>query len=177
MSCDNIATMTTVDVTIYYLQMRNPARLRPRACAIGGWQVRRAAASIETNRDFYRAVGADWYWLDRLRWADDRWQAYIDQRGLETWIGYVDDQPIGYFELDHQPTTGVEIVYFGLLPAFIGQGLGGVLLSEAVARAWRLEPSHVWLHTCTLDHPQALPNYLARGFDIYKTETQSESID
>ncbi len=169
--------MPTVDVTTYYLEMLHPSRLRRGKRTVDGWELRRADRSIEINREFYRSVGAGWYWLDRLKWNDDRWQAYIDQPGLATWIGYIDGEPVGYFELDHQPTTGVEIAYFGLLPAFVGRGLGGVLLSEAVERAWRLEPPRVWLHTCTLDHPRALSNYLARGFEIYKTEMQSQSID
>jgi len=67
-------------------------------------------------------------------------------------------------------TFSVEIAYFGLLPAYVGRGLGKYLLSEAAARAWTLQPSRVWLHTSTLDHPAALPNYLARGFSIFRVE-------
>ena len=168
--------MTLVDVTIHYLEMLDPRLLRPRSFFGDGWNTRRAARDVAVNRDFYRNVGADWYWIDRLSWTDQRWQAYIDQPGLETWISYRNDEPAGYFELDHQPDTGVEIAYLGLLPAFIGRGLGSVLLTEAVTRAWQLKPPRVWVHTCTLDHPQALANYLARGFEIYKTETHQQSI-
>jgi len=70
----------------------------------------------------------------------------------------------------------VEIIYFGLLPAFVGRGLGGALLSSAIEEAWRVNPLRVWVHTCSLDHPAALANYQARGMKIYKTETQDFSL-
>jgi ribosomal protein S18 acetylase RimI-like enzyme len=168
--------MPLVDVTTHYLQMLDPARLRRKECQHAEWQLRRAARDFAINRDFYRDVGGGWYWIDRLAWPDQRWQEYVAHEGLETWIGYLDAQRVGYFELDHQPTTGVEIAYFGLLPAYIGRGLGGLLLCEAVDRAWALAPRRVWLHTCSLDHPQALANYQARGFEIYKVETQRQDI-
>jgi GNAT superfamily N-acetyltransferase len=81
----------------------------------------------------------------------------------------VADESAGYFELRRHPTD-VEIAYFGLVPRFIGQGLGGALLTRAAQEAWTIGASRVWLHTCTLDSPHALPNYLARGFREFKTE-------
>jgi GNAT superfamily N-acetyltransferase len=171
-----LSTVPLVNVTTTYLEMLDPARLKPRACELPGWQVRRAAHEFAVNRDFYRLVGADWQWVDRLVWSDERWQAYIDQPGLETWIGYLGGEPVGYCELLDQPPGGVELAYFGLLPNFIGRGLGAALLSEAISRAWARKPKRVWVHTCTLDHPQALANYLARGFEIYKTESHEQML-
>jgi len=87
-------------------------------------------------------------------------------------VAYVEGTPAGYFQLDAATEPGsVEIAYFGLAPDAIGQGLGKHLLSCAVRDAWALGPKRVWLHTCTLDHPHALPNYQKRGFVPYKTET------
>ena len=168
--------MTSVTVTTTYLQMLDPGHLRPRRWTGGGWRVRQAPREIAINRDFYRAAGRDWQWLDRLAWDDARWQAYVEQPGLETWIGYLGDDAIGYFELDPRPKLGVEIAYFGLLPAYLGRGLGGVLLSEAIARAWQIQQRRVWVHTCTLDHPRALANYLARGLEIYDRKTELQQI-
>jgi GNAT superfamily N-acetyltransferase len=121
-------------------------------------------------------VGGDWHWTDRLSWPDDWWHTYVHQAELTTHVGYVDGEPMGYFELRDRRDDGVEIAYFGLLPKFIGQGFGGSLLTAAVRHAWQLKPQRVWLHTCTLDHPQALANYLARGFEIYKTETTKQAL-
>ncbi|MGD9722771.1 MAG: GNAT family N-acetyltransferase [Pirellulales bacterium] len=194
--------MPAIDVTIWYLEMLDPAALRPRRCDVAGWEVRRAAADPAINREYYRRVGADWQWTDRLSWPEGRWQTYVAQPGLETWIGYLDDEPVGYFELldggavgadeggqshfsprtpknrdrPHESAGGVEIAYFGLLPEFVGRGLGGALLSAAIERAWARGPARVWVHTCSLDHPQALANYQARGMRVYKTETQRQEI-
>jgi len=87
-------------------------------------------------------------------------------------VGYYDGSPAGYHELRQDDGDGVEIAYFGLLPAFIGRGFGGALLTHALDEAWRMEPTRVWVHTCTLDHPAALANYQARGMKIYRVETQ-----
>lgn len=88
---------------------------------------------------------------------------------------YVKGAPAGYFELEFQDGN-VEIACFGLLPRFIGLGLGGHLLTEAISRAWQMEATRVWVHTCTLDHPNALANYQARGLRIYREETHIQRV-
>jgi GNAT superfamily N-acetyltransferase len=125
----------------------------------------------ELNRFFYTAVGADWYWLDRLPWTYADWQAYLNRQELETWMLAVQGTPAGYFELEAQPEANVEIRYFGLLPAFVGAGLGGHLLTCAVERGFAMGGKRVWVHTCTQDHPKALANYQARGLRLFKEET------
>ncbi len=130
----------------------------------------------ELNRFFYLAVGSDWTWYMRLPWGRAEWTAWADRPELETWIGYRAGTPVGYFELEHQPGPEVELAYFGLLPRFVGQGLGSELLSVAIARAWEPAPRRVWVHTCTLDHPRALENYQAQGFEVYRREEQIETI-
>jgi GNAT superfamily N-acetyltransferase len=125
----------------------------------------------ELNRFFYTAVGGDWYWIDRLEWTCDQWLAWLDRPDLEAWIGHFQGTPAGYFELERQPGGNVELAYFGLLPGFLGRGLGGALLTAAVERAWAMGASRVWVHTCSLDAPAALRNYQARGFRHYATET------
>jgi ribosomal protein S18 acetylase RimI-like enzyme len=139
------------------------------------WQ-RATVPSAELNRFLYRAVGGDWYWLTRLGWDRERWQAYVAQPELETWVAYVSGTPAGYAELEAQSEGAVEIVYFGLLPSFIGRGLGGAVLTDAVRRAWAMGARRVWLHTCNLDHPHALAHYQARGFRVFKVETHEEEI-
>jgi GNAT superfamily N-acetyltransferase len=124
----------------------------------------------ELNRFLYTAVGGDWYWIDRLGWSYTEWLAYLDRPELETWVATVVGTPVGYYELERQPERDVEIAYFGLLPQFIGQGLGGYLLTCAVRRAWEMRAGRVWVHTCTLDGPAALANYQARGFQVFKEE-------
>ena len=156
-------------ITVHYLEMTDPAQHR-HARAVNELHVIRAEiACPELSRFLYSAVGGDWHWLDRLTWSYSEWLTYLRQPQIETWVGWVAGTPAGYFELNHQADTGVEIVYFGLLPQFIGRGLGGALLSSAIDQGWRHAPRRVWLHTCTLDHPKALANYQARGFRVYDT--------
>jgi GNAT superfamily N-acetyltransferase len=146
-------------------------------------------------RQLYTEVGAAYHWVDRLGWTDADIRAYLSDPAVSLWVLSVKGEVAGYFELRQHPddevrltpdtpddhlrdpvasgvgrTFSIEIAYFGLLPAYVGRGLGKYLLSEAAARAWTLQPSRVWLHTSTLDHAAALPNYLARGFSISRVE-------
>lgn len=151
--------------------MTDPAALRP-SLEVGPelelGQVKRVCP--ELNRFLYTAVGGNWYWTDRLPWSYRQWQSYLDRPELETWVGYVEGAPAGYFELERQPENQVEIAYFGLLPQCIGRGLGGLLLTCAIRRGWEMGAARIWVHTCTLDGPAALANYQARGLRIYSEE-------
>src|SRR5262249_40568619 len=113
--------------------------------------------------------GEDWSWNDKRSWTDAQWQDYVMSPQLRTFAAHYDDALAGYYEL-RCDDSGVEIAYFGLLPAFIGRGFGGGLLTHAIEEAWRMSPARVWVHTCSLDHPGALANYEARGMKIYKVE-------
>lgn len=164
-------------ITTYYLEMNSPAELRPSRAAVAELEIRQARTpSPELNRFLYTAVGGDWYWIDRLGWTYQQWLDYLRRPEIETWVAYVNGTPAGYFELEQQPGGDVEVAYFGLLPQFIGRGLGGLLLTRAVERAWEQGARRVWLHTCTLDHPAALAAYTARGFRVYKEETEAKEL-
>ena len=130
----------------------------------------------ELNRFLYLAVGAKWCWYMRLQWSYQEWINFLSKPGVVTWVAYLEGTPIGYFELEQQKDDTVEIAYFGLISEFIGQGYGRGLLEDAIRKAWALGGKRVWLHTCTLDHPQALPNYLARGFKVFKEEEFEDEI-
>jgi GNAT superfamily N-acetyltransferase len=156
-------------VTTYHLELTDPKEFRPSEKRRSELEVRQAEIPCPLlNRFFYTAVGGDWSWIDKLKWTDDQWRNYADRRELETWYATVRGTPAGYFELEAQPECNVEIAYFGLLPQFVGQGLGGQLLTAAVVRAWQMTAKRIWVHTCTLDHPSAMANYQARGFRVFK---------
>src|SRR3954466_4187447 len=163
-----------VRVTITHLEMRSPADLRPNPGSTGVSVARVPVPMPELNRFFYTAVGGAYFWLDRLPWTYAEWMRYLDRPELGTWVVNAADTPVGYFELERQPGDDVEIVYFGLLPAHTGRGLGGGALTEATRRAWAMGAQRVWVHTCDLDHAGALANYLARGFLPFKIETKEE---
>jgi Acetyltransferase (GNAT) family. len=121
-------------------------------------------------RALYAAVGHDWHWFDRLVVPDEELAAYFDSPDVQLWVLRVSGDVAGYFELKRHAHDRVEIVYFGLCAAYFGQGLGGWMLTRAVEQAFAMNASLVTLHTCTLDSPRALPNYLARGFVITREE-------
>ena len=163
-------------VTTTYLEMRSASQAIPFR---GESRLDLRHAEIpcpELNRSLYVTVGADWWWYARLDWNREQWLAYVDRPELETWVGYLSGTPAGYFELESQPGDQVELAYFGLLPSFIGRGLGTELLAAAIERAWQLRPRRVWVHTCTLDHPRALQTYQSRGFEIYRSEEKIEDL-
>ncbi|MFO0871257.1 MAG: GNAT family N-acetyltransferase [Pirellulales bacterium] len=168
--------MAATPTTIFHLEMLDRQAFRPKAPPPELAVERQTPANPDTNRDFYRLVGASWNWTDRLSWSDDDWRRYVQRAALSTWVGRLQRDAIGYFELETQLEGNVEIVYFGLLPEFIGRGLGGPLLSQAIEQAWSLPATRrVWVHTCTDDHQHALANYIQRGFAIFKTERQEKN--
>jgi len=166
--------LVPVEVTTWYLEMLQPEQLQAAACPRADVRVERAAIpSPELSRFLYTAVGGLWYWLDRLSWDYARWLEHLDRSVVETLVLYVSGTPAGYIELEAQPDDNVEVAYFGLLPRFMAQGLGGYLLSMGVTRAWDEGARRVWVHTCSLDGPTALANYQARGFRVYDQRTQA----
>jgi len=157
-----------------YLEMRSADQLRPKRAG-GRFQIReKMERDWRFNRDLYFCVGEQWDWIDKRSWTDDQWKEYATAAELRTFAGYYDDALAGYYELRRDGEGGIEIAYFGLLPEWIGRGLGGALLTGAIEGAWRMEPkpSRVWVHTCNRDHPQALTNYEARGLVVYKVEEE-----
>ncbi|HEY0974850.1 MAG TPA: GNAT family N-acetyltransferase [Solimonas sp.] len=174
--------MPETAVTTWYLQMHDPAQLRRARVPQPEPLLLRAEAPLPMlNRFLYTAVGGHWYWRDRLPWSYARWMAWLDRPELETWVLYARGTPAGYIELERQAGGDVEIAYFGLMREFLGQGLGGHLLTLGIDRAWAMgtasEPvRRVWVHTCSLDGPAALANYEARGLVRYDEETKTATL-
>jgi GNAT superfamily N-acetyltransferase len=160
-----------VGVVRTYLELRDPAQFRPGApLPPTARVVERSSCSPAEYRRLYAAVGGPWHWRDRLAWDEATLAAHLASPDIAVFELLVDGDSAGYFELRRSGVGEVEIAYFGLAPGYIGRGLGGALLSEAVREAWRFGGARVWLHTCTLDSPHALPNYKARGFTPYRVE-------
>ena len=153
-------------VTITFLEMTDPAQLRPKPFPSGAEVVRIVRPSLDLNRFFYTTVGKDYSWTDRLPWSDDQWLAYLNEPDVETWLLFANGEQAGYFELGPEADGAIDIRYFGLLPEYTGKGLGGPLLTVAVNRPWQMGAKKVTVNTCTLDHPAAIGHYLARGFQI-----------
>jgi GNAT superfamily N-acetyltransferase len=170
----------TLDVTTTYLEMTSKDELKPKYATLPV-EIKQVEITLpEFNHFLYATVGRDWYWYDRLEWSYAQWQSWVERPELQTWVLYLQGTPAGYFELEKQNddvnNNDVNIAYFGLLPQFIGKGLGGYFLGAAVEKAWAFGAERVTLNTCTLDHESALNNYQSRGFKIYKQKTESKTL-
>jgi ribosomal protein S18 acetylase RimI-like enzyme len=156
--------------------MTSPEQQAPAPPADPDLEVRQVELpSPELSRALYAGVGSRWLWTDRLGWSWARWHEYLGRDEIETWVAWVRGTPAGYAELERRPGA-VELVSFGLLPAFFGRGYGPRLLDFAVRHAWAHEPRRVWLHTCSLDGPAALRTYRARGFEVYNERTGPREV-
>ena len=127
---------------------------------------------FQINKFFYKNVGKKHRWKDRLAWSENEWIKYSSNSTVETYVMKIKDDLAGYYELiSHLDLQEIEIAYFGLLEDYHNKKLGGYLLSSAIKKSFEKKIKRVWVHTCTLDHENALKNYLARGMKIYKKET------
>jgi len=119
----------------------------------------------------YKEVGKDFFWRDRLRWSDQQWLDYINNNFFRLYVLKYKNNLAGYYELLYDiNTNSIEIPYFGIFKELYSKGIGGYLLTDAILTAFEGNIDKVWVHTCTLDHPNALKNYIARGMNIFKTE-------
>jgi len=161
-----------MEVTRTYLQLTDPAQFK---AGFGDFpDITLAHVPIpppKLYRHCYRTVGEAFHWFDRWNWTDDEITAHLVDPNIQLHVALRDGNLAGWYELRRVPEDdSVEIAYFGIVAVEFGRGFGKHLLSCAVRDAWALKPKRVWLHTCTLDHPNALPNYVKRGFAPYRTE-------
>ncbi|MFI5008095.1 MAG: GNAT family N-acetyltransferase [Solirubrobacterales bacterium] len=169
--------MPTVAVTRTYLEMARPGQLLGARLDDPTVSLDRVfECPVSFFRYLYVEVGRSYHWVDRLPWSDEQLRARLADPDVTLWLLRVKGSPAGYFELERHDDGSVEIAYFGLLPEFLGRGLGKHLLTAAVEAAWSLAAARVWLHTCTLDDPAALPNYRKRGFQPYREEVYETSV-
>lgn len=128
--------------------------------------------NFQLNKFFYKNIGKKHKWIDRLIWTEVQWIDYVSHKNIKTYVFKFKNNLAGFFELiSHNEKKEVEIAYFGLLEEFQNKKLGSYLLSQAIKKSFNGGIERVWVHTCSLDHKNALNNYIARGMKIFKTET------
>ena len=128
--------------------------------------------NFQLNKFFYKNIGKNHKWVDRLAWIDNQWIDYVSDKKVKTYVLKHKNDLAGFFELMFHPKKKeAEIAYFGLLEEYQNKKLGSYLLCEAIEISFDNDINRVWVHTCTLDHKNALNNYVARGMKIFKTET------
>lgn len=168
----SVAGKGQIEILVTYLEMTGPpsGAALPPPCA--GLEVRRAVRpTLGFYRYLYGAIGADWLWYERKLLDDAELAAILHDPAVEVNVLWAQGVPAGLAELDFRDPPDVQLAYFGVLPEFIGQGLGRFLLDWAVHHAWRARPRRFWVHTCDLDHPRALGVYQKAGFVIYDRRT------
>ena len=125
---------------------------------------------FQLNKFFYKQIGKNHRWIDRLVWSNQKWIEYLNTKGISTYILKQEGNLAGYFEqIFYKNDLNCEIAYFGILEEYIGKKFGGYLLSEAIIKSFEIGSKRVWVHTCSLDHKHALNNYLSRGMKVYKS--------
>lgn len=163
---------------VTYVEMTAPGQLNP-AALVPGLTLEPVDRGSPLVPDMLARIGADYGWRSASR-TDREWAAWFAEHPDQTfWLLSFEGEPAGMVCCDLDPGGDAEIVTFGLLPQFVGQGLGGFALTLGVRQAWALAPSvtRVWLHTSSLDHPRALPNYHRRGFRTFKTEPGDKTVN
>ena len=154
-----------------FLEIKDLRNLKENINMENNFLIKKIKPDFQLNKFFYKQVGKKHRWIDRLIWSDEKWMTYISNRNLETYVISKYDELVGFFELLYNPELKeTEISYFGLLEEYIGKGIGGFALSSAIRKAFEKNINRLWLHTCTLDHPNALKNYIARGMTVFKKE-------
>tara|TARA_Y100001936_G_scaffold176512_1_gene173163 strand:+ start:45 stop:548 length:504 start_codon:yes stop_codon:yes gene_type:complete len=127
--------------------------------------------NFQLNKFFYKNIGKNHKWIDRLVWSEEKWIKYLSNEKVKTYVLKYKNDLVGFFELIiHRDNLEVEIAYFGLLEEYQNKKLGSYLLSEAIKKSFEFNIKRIWLHTCSLDHKNALNNYISRGMKIFKTE-------
>ena len=161
------------EVKRYYLEINSFSELKETKLTTKDFQIFNVnPPDFQINKFFYKNVGKNHHWIDRLVWTDKQWAEYVFDEKVKTYVLKNKDDLAGYFELIlHDDKNEVEIAYLGLLEEYQNQKLGSFLLTEAIKNSFLKNVKRVWVHTCSLDHKNALNNYIARGMKIFKTET------
>ena len=161
-----------------YLEIRSLKRLNEVEKPKGNYLIYLVDPNdFQLNKFLYKQIGKKYFWKDRLEWSNKNWIDYVSNKKISTYVLKDNEDIVGYFELIfHNIKEEAEIAYFGILEDYFGKKLGGYLLSEAIKKAFELDINRIWLHTSSLDHKNALKNYLSRGMIIFKSELLKSKI-
>ena len=128
-------------------------------------------SDFQLNKFFYKQIGKNHNWVDRLLWTDKNWIEYVSDPAVFTYVLKKKEDIVGFFEfIYHKNKSEIEIAYFGILEEYLGKNVGGYMLSEAIKKSFSFDVKRTWVHTCSLDHKNALENYLSRGMKIFNSE-------
>ena len=165
-----------VEVTVFYLEMRSPPQRIVEPPRDGLVVLHVESPSAPYYRFLYAGVGKDYHWQGRKKLPDDELATILGDPADEVYVLHVAGSPAGFSELDRRKQGDIELVQFGLMPEFTGQGLGKWFLHWTLEKAWSYQPGRLWLHTCTLDHPAAVPLYKGTAFEQFREESTRREL-
>mgnify|MGYP001332932108 FL=1 len=163
----------TQEIKRNYLEINSLQNLKEKNCPSENYSLNLInPINFQINKFFYKNIGKNHEWVDRLIWTEEQWIDYLSSERVKTYVLKFKDDLVGFFELIHNlENQEIEIAYFGILEEYQNKKLGSYLLSEAIKVSFKNNIKRVWVHTCSLDHKNALNNYIARGMKVFKTET------
>jgi len=163
----------TQEIKRNYLEINSLRNLKEKNCPSENYSLNLIdPINFQLNKFFYKNIGKNHEWIDRLIWTEEQWIDYLSSEKVKTYVLKFKNDLVGFFELIHNlENQEIEIAYFGILEEYQNKKLGSFLLSEAIKVSFKNKIKRVWVHTCSLDHKNALNNYLARGMKVFKTET------
>jgi ribosomal protein S18 acetylase RimI-like enzyme len=163
----------TQEIKRNYLEINSLQNLKEKNCPSENYSLNLIdPINFQINKFFYKNIGKNHEWVDRLIWTEEQWIDYLSSERVKTYVLKFKDDLVGFFELIHNlENQEIEIAYFGILEEYQNKKLGSFLLSEAIKVSFKNNIKRVWVHTCSLDHKNALNNYIARGMKVFKTET------
>ena len=163
----------TQEIKRNYLEINSLQNLKEKNCPSENYSLNLIdPINFQLNKFFYKNIGKNHEWIDRLIWTEEQWIDYLSSERVKTYVLKFKNDLVGFFELIHNlENQEIEIAYFGILEEYQNKKLGSFLLSEAIKLSFKNNIKRVWVHTCSLDHKNALNNYLARGMKVFKTET------
>ena len=170
----DISRITFQPVTVTFLEMYEPKEF-PTSLVGTYFELLGKPVSVEEYRKYYYGVGEKHFWLDRMVMPDEELSQKINAGNVDIFLFFISNEAVGYIEFVKEEKY-VEILYFGLMPGFIGKGYGKYFLQWVIAKAWSYQPEWIQLNTCTLDHPNALGNYKKAGFKEVRTEIHQRRI-
>ena len=160
-----------ISVKRNFLELKNVNELVKKDKPEDDYSIEKTKPDFQLNKFFYKQIGKKYRWTDRLIWTDFQWSNYVSNKNLETYVIKNGNDLVGYFELIYHPEKNeIELAYLGLFEDYFGKGVGGYALTTAILKSFEKKIKRIWVHTCTLDHPNAIKNYLARGMKIFKEE-------
>ena len=162
-----------IEVKRYYLEIHSTKEINEIKQLPSGLKILKLdPPDFKLNKFFYKNIGKKHRWIDRLVWTDNQWINFVEDKKVDTFTLKKANDIAGYFELIyHNDCNEIEIAYLGLLEEYLNKKLGSFLLHSALKKSFLKNPKRVWVHTCSLDHKNALNNYLSRGMKVFKEET------